>query len=150
MKPPGIARFRRGPDRRSASLPVSQERRRGDRRVAAIQWVSLFRSADPRELAFWLEYWVAAFSHLLGQSDLELQFVSYEGCCADPRRVLAGLGDLLGIHNREALLRHAERIHAPAPRTAGTNGAPPTLLFEAEKLHRQLMRVARCDRSLDR
>lgn len=51
MKPPGIARFRRGPDRRSASLPVSQERRRGDRRVAAIQWVSLFRSADPRELA---------------------------------------------------------------------------------------------------
>jgi sigma-B regulation protein RsbU (phosphoserine phosphatase) len=48
---PGAARFRRGPDRRSASLPVAEERRRGDRRTAAIQWIPLFRDADPRELA---------------------------------------------------------------------------------------------------
>lgn len=51
MKPTGITRFRRGPDRRVASVPVSGERRRGDRRTAAIQWISLFRSADPRDLA---------------------------------------------------------------------------------------------------
>lgn len=51
MKSPGTTRFRRGPDRRIASRPVAQERRKGDRRIAAIQWISLFRNADPRELA---------------------------------------------------------------------------------------------------
>lgn len=51
MKPPGITRFSRGPDRRTASIPVPEERRRGDRRIAAIHWISLFRDADPRDLA---------------------------------------------------------------------------------------------------
>jgi len=51
MKPPGITRFHRGPDRRDVNVPVAAERRRGDRRTAAIQWISLFRNADPRDLA---------------------------------------------------------------------------------------------------
>ena len=42
--------FQRGPDRRKASHPSAQERRRGERREAAIQWISLFRDADPREI----------------------------------------------------------------------------------------------------
>ena len=51
MKPPGITRFHRGPDRRVVKDLVAEERRRGDRRTAAIQWISLFRNADPRDLA---------------------------------------------------------------------------------------------------
>jgi len=51
VKPPGITRFRRGPDRRIVNRPVAEERRRDDRRTAEIQWISLFRSADPCELA---------------------------------------------------------------------------------------------------
>lgn len=51
MMPAGTTRFRRGPDRRVASRPVAQERRRADRRAAAIKWIPLFRDADPRELA---------------------------------------------------------------------------------------------------
>jgi phosphoserine phosphatase RsbU/P len=50
MKPPGISRFDRGPDRRVVNIPVVEERRRDNRRTAAIQWISLFRSADPRDL----------------------------------------------------------------------------------------------------
>lgn len=50
-KPPGVTRFHRGPDRRVANIPVAVERRRGDRRTAAIHWISLFRNADPRQLA---------------------------------------------------------------------------------------------------
>ncbi|HKU71920.1 MAG TPA: SpoIIE family protein phosphatase [Burkholderiales bacterium] len=48
---PGAARFRRGPDRREAAVPVAQERRRGDRRSEEIRWIPLFRDADHRELA---------------------------------------------------------------------------------------------------
>jgi len=51
MASTGPTRFRRGPDRRIASRPVAQERRRGDRRTAAIHWISLFRDSDPRDLA---------------------------------------------------------------------------------------------------
>ncbi len=42
--------FRRGPDRRKANGPPAKERRRGERREAAIQWITLFRDADPREI----------------------------------------------------------------------------------------------------
>jgi sigma-B regulation protein RsbU (phosphoserine phosphatase) len=48
---PGGARFRRGPDRRGASVPVARERRRGDRRSEAIRWIPLFRDADQDDLA---------------------------------------------------------------------------------------------------
>ena len=51
MTAPRSARFRRGPDRRVASVPVAREQRRGDRRLAAVEWISLFRDARPRDLA---------------------------------------------------------------------------------------------------
>jgi len=50
MKPPGSTHFSRGPDRRAVNRPVAEERRRDDRRTAAIQWISLFRKADQRDL----------------------------------------------------------------------------------------------------
>lgn len=51
MNPSGNTRFRRGPDRRLVNRPVAENRRRGDRRSAEIQWISLFRDADPSGLA---------------------------------------------------------------------------------------------------
>ncbi|MDH4189706.1 MAG: SpoIIE family protein phosphatase [Betaproteobacteria bacterium] len=50
MKRPASMHFRRGTDRRIAPGPVAQERRRGARRDPGIQWIALFRDADPREL----------------------------------------------------------------------------------------------------
>lgn len=50
MSEPAATQFRRGPDRRKASDPPAKERRRGERREAAIQWIALFRDADPREI----------------------------------------------------------------------------------------------------
>jgi sigma-B regulation protein RsbU (phosphoserine phosphatase) len=51
MQPPATAQFQRGPDRRVAHHPPAQERRQGMRRGEAFQWITLFRDADPRELA---------------------------------------------------------------------------------------------------
>lgn len=53
---PGITRFHRGPDRRAANLQTAEERRGGDRRNAAIQWIPLFRHADQRDLTEALSY----------------------------------------------------------------------------------------------
>lgn len=47
----GTTRFRRGPDRRRASVPVVLDRRSRDRRSDAIHWIPLFRHAGPRELS---------------------------------------------------------------------------------------------------
>lgn len=55
MREPASMHFRRGPDRRKASRPPAQERRGGERREAAIQWITLFRDADPREIEEALE-----------------------------------------------------------------------------------------------
>ena len=50
MKQPAPAHFHRGADRRVANRPSAKERRRGARRSAAVQWITLFRDADPREV----------------------------------------------------------------------------------------------------
>ncbi len=50
MKQLATTRFHRGTDRRSARGPAAKERRRGERRDAAIRWITLFRDTDPREL----------------------------------------------------------------------------------------------------
>ena len=50
MKRPATTRFHRGSDRRSVSGSGGEERRRGERRDAAIRWITLFRDADPGEL----------------------------------------------------------------------------------------------------
>jgi sigma-B regulation protein RsbU (phosphoserine phosphatase) len=43
-------RFHRGPDRRRANSVTGDERRRGERRDAALRWVALFKDADPHDL----------------------------------------------------------------------------------------------------
>jgi sigma-B regulation protein RsbU (phosphoserine phosphatase) len=48
---PGSTRFRRGPDRRVATVAVAEERRSGNRRSDAIHWIPLFRHAGQRELS---------------------------------------------------------------------------------------------------
>jgi sigma-B regulation protein RsbU (phosphoserine phosphatase) len=50
MRPSATARFRRGSDRRIAQSPVAEEQRLGSRRDPGIQWIALFRDADPGEL----------------------------------------------------------------------------------------------------
>jgi sigma-B regulation protein RsbU (phosphoserine phosphatase) len=50
MKKPAASHFPRGSDRRKANRPYAEERRRGERRGAALHWIPLFRDADPREL----------------------------------------------------------------------------------------------------
>jgi sigma-B regulation protein RsbU (phosphoserine phosphatase) len=47
---PASAQFQRGADRRVAAHPRAPERRQGERRGDAFQWITLFRDADPREL----------------------------------------------------------------------------------------------------
>jgi len=44
-------RFGRGRERRVSRAPVAEERRCGERRKPAFEWIALFRSADPRDLA---------------------------------------------------------------------------------------------------
>ena len=50
MKPPAITPFHRKSDRRIAKSVIAEDRRRGARRDAGIQWINLFRDADPDEV----------------------------------------------------------------------------------------------------
>ena len=50
MNATATKRFGRGPDRRQENKPVAHEQRRGQRREAPIQWITLFREADPRDI----------------------------------------------------------------------------------------------------
>ncbi len=50
MTPPATTHFRRESDRRIANSSIAEERRRGARRDQGIQWINLFRDADPRDL----------------------------------------------------------------------------------------------------
>jgi sigma-B regulation protein RsbU (phosphoserine phosphatase) len=47
---PAATHFHRGPERRVANRLLPEDRRRGERRGEAFQWITLFRDADPHEL----------------------------------------------------------------------------------------------------
>ena len=48
--PQSAAHFQRGPDRRHARDPSTEERRQAERRGDSFHWITLFRDADPKEL----------------------------------------------------------------------------------------------------
>ncbi len=105
-------------------------------------WLDARRSPEADALGFWLEYWIAAYRHLLGHRGLSLHFVSYESLCEDPARGLERLADAIGSDDRDALVSAAERIRPPRPREVDVSGVARGILEEADGLHAELRDAA--------
>ena len=97
-------------------------------------WLDTARHRDPASLGFWLEYWVAAYAHLVSRRDSRVKFLSFDAFCADPAAGLAWLADTLALDDPAALLAQQARIAPPARHTVDTGGIDQSLLARAEQL----------------
>ena len=116
-------------------------------------WLSEGGRESPHTIAFWLQYWCAAFAQALENSVEEsrnappgrVAFLSYDRACAEPRKTLARLGERLGLTDREtrALVSRAGEFRRPAaPETAGQ--LSPALKARAREIHEELLRRSLC------
>lgn len=101
------------------------------------------RRHDPLTLAFWVEYWAAAYGHILAAKTAGVTLISYEALSAAPERTLKGLAGLLELENPEALTRLAGRIRASAA-TGAHDKLPDGLVARVDEIHEQL-----CARALN-
>ena len=104
-------------------------------------WFDRRQCQDTQTLAFWVEYWVAAYKHLLAESE-GLYFFSYEGLCADPNTGLKRLAELLGNSNTADLKTTAAELHAPRAREIDDSSIPPSILEQTHGIYHSLREKA--------
>ncbi len=97
----------------------------------------LATASDPGQLAFWVEYWVAAYRHLLRQADDSTVLVSYARLTEDPEDSLARLAETLGLPMAD-LTAQAEQLRPPRTHSVETEELPPPLRQEATETYRSL------------
>jgi len=105
-------------------------------------WLDGRTSKDAGKLAFWLEYWVAGYRHLLANSVGNLHFLHYDGLCEDPEHGLQALADVIGAQHPDRLLSAATTIQPVRLREVDTGIVPQSLLDEANNLYRGAKQVA--------
>ena len=98
-------------------------------------WFDRRKHRDAKSLAFWLEYWIACYRHLLQENADAIDFFDYDELCQKSDRGLINLTNILESKNPQALVSFASRIRQPKPRAIDTNNLPTNLLQEANSIY---------------
>ena len=93
-------------------------------------------------LNFWLQYWCAAFEHLLSNPCANVVFFSYDAYCRTPVPVLGHLAERIGLDSTDSLTSKADLFRAPRSYAADAPDVDRTLLDRALALHAELLEQA--------
>jgi sulfotransferase family protein len=107
------------------------------------RWYAGRTQRDAHTLAFWLEYWIAAYRHLLTSDQALVHFLDYDRLCADPIPGLRRLAERIDCRDVDRLLSAAAGIHASRTRSIDTSAVPQELLRRAQDTHAALCGAAR-------
>lgn len=110
------------------------------------RWFDNRESRDADSLAFWLEYWVASYKHLLTENATEkadfLNFFNYDALCEDPESGLKGLAEVVGSCDPDGLVSSVAGIRGPRPKEIDTGALSASLLKEVNLVYDRLREVA--------
>lgn len=113
--------------------------------LTPIDFQGWFRSCSDtgsQQLKFWIQYWCAAFGHVLRNRPTNVVLIDYDRLCSQPRLSLLALAERLQLRDRQAVLRLVERIR-PASSHAEENVAHlGDLDAEAWQTYRELQSLA--------
>jgi hypothetical protein len=104
-------------------------------------WIDQRQSQDVESLAFWLEYWLVTYKHLLTDRD-DLFFFSYEALCEEPKTSLQRLTEAIGSENGDAFMSAVPAIRSPKSREVDTGSVAPSVLKEAHCIYATLREAA--------
>ena len=105
-------------------------------------WFDRRETKNANSIAFWLEYWVASYKHLLTENAHILNFLSYEALCEFPEHSVKNLAHIVGSLDPEALVSTATLIGRPREKVIDTKDIPPSLLREANSIYAELREVS--------
>jgi hypothetical protein len=108
-------------------------------------WLDRSQHRDPRELGFWLAYWLAAYRSLLVGATARVCFVNYDALCVDPRSGLERLAQFIQVENKDAFLTQAARIQAASSHDIDCASLDEATVEEAKALHAHLTALSICD-----
>ena len=101
-------------------------------------WLSREYSQLTHTADFWLNYWCAAYAHILADPRHNLLLVSYDSLCANPGPLLRRIGDAIGIDKPTDLVALGGRFRPPTRYDADALNIDQSLLGTASELHREL------------
>jgi hypothetical protein len=96
-------------------------------------WLDRAKYRDPGTIAFWVEYWTAAYEDLSDSAPVTL--VCYEDLCSSPVPTLQRLADRVEVRDRDALLGQASRFRLPPSHAVDVDEGCESLVKRAEELY---------------
>lgn len=100
-------------------------------------WMQSADNLDASGLAFWLEYWHAAYNYLASRSD-RIHLFSYEAFCRQPEKSLGVVGNIASVHDMPGFVAHHKRIEEKVPHAIEKTSIPPVTLDKVMQLHEHL------------
>jgi len=107
------------------------------------RWYDARTEKNALTLSFWLEYWVAAYQHLLASDRALVHFLDYDRLCADPVPGLRRLAERIDCRDVDRLLSSAQGIRPARTRSIDTSAVPDALLRQAQNTYAALCEAAR-------
>ena len=101
-------------------------------------WLNAAQHPDPTTIDFWLEYWVAAYRHLLARRSA-LHFLPYDWLCAYPDDGLDRLAAVVDIRDRQSWMAQRWRIKPPGRHNVDMSALDQKLLSHANELYQTLL-----------
>jgi len=101
-------------------------------------WLESARHPDSTTLEFWVEYWVAAYSHLLARRST-LQFLPYDWFCACPDEGLDRVAAAIDIQDRQTWMAQRARIRTAGRHDIDVSRLDQRLLAQADELYHALL-----------
>lgn len=107
-------------------------------------WFDNRTSRDAKSIAFWLEYWVASYQHLLEKSDSGLTFLNYDSLCENPEGGLKALAEAVESVSPNEIVSRANLIGRPRAKQVDTDSIPHALLQDVNMTYERL-KAASCN-----
>ena len=105
-------------------------------------WIDSKEMQNPQQIGYWLEYWSAAYRHLLELTSSQILFVNYDALCKNPISGLRHVAEAVRIRNSENFVGMSDGIRTARKVEVSLGGVPVTLIKKVEAIHHQLQSSA--------
>jgi hypothetical protein len=92
--------------------------------------------------SFWLQYWIAGYTHLLQQSGGNIHLVDYNKLLLSPEESLSQIAKVTQVNSVESFTKNSEKVRAPTSKPSDSANINPELLEQANLLYQQLCEAA--------
>jgi len=105
-------------------------------------WIDRSEYRDATTLGFWLEYWRAAFQHVLEHQAAHIKLLCYEWFCNCTDIGLPKLAEFLELPDAGPLMHHASDIGIRTMRDVDCAGVDGALVTDVREIYRALQTAA--------